>query len=124
MLSLISSEVISNTDIETTESSQESIGTHDLPSPPKNVKRGRGRPKKYKTEVAKKAAKTVSQKNHIKRKNAEFIKIKKDVLTLEKQNRRFEKDVDERLRHAKKMLFDKDLPEMEQKVIGAIIGFE
>uniref|UniRef100_A0A914Q8G4 BZIP domain-containing protein n=1 Tax=Panagrolaimus davidi TaxID=227884 RepID=A0A914Q8G4_9BILA len=124
MLPLIHSEVISNTDIETTESGQESSGSHEMPSPPKNVKKGRGRPKKYKTEMEKKAAKTVSQKNHIKRKNAAFIKLKKEVLTLEKQNTRFEKDVDERLRYAKKMLFDKDLPETEQKVIGAIIGFE
>uniref|UniRef100_A0AC35F0A3 BZIP domain-containing protein n=1 Tax=Panagrolaimus sp. PS1159 TaxID=55785 RepID=A0AC35F0A3_9BILA len=124
MLSLISSEVISNTDTETTESSQESIGSHDMPSPTKNVKRGRGRPKKYKTEVEKKAAKTVSQKSHIKRKNAAFIKLKNEVLTLEKQNARFKKQVNERLKYAKKMLFDRDLPELEQKVIGAIIGFE
>uniref|UniRef100_A0AC35G190 BZIP domain-containing protein n=1 Tax=Panagrolaimus sp. PS1159 TaxID=55785 RepID=A0AC35G190_9BILA len=108
------------------QSSDDSEGSYGLPSPlPKDgQRRRRGRPTVYKTEKQRKAAKNNAQKKYANKKKATLNELRIEVPALEKQNLELQRNKHALIKACKKMLFHKDLPELDQKVIGAIIGFE
>uniref|UniRef100_A0A914QMR3 BZIP domain-containing protein n=1 Tax=Panagrolaimus davidi TaxID=227884 RepID=A0A914QMR3_9BILA len=110
---------------ERSQSSEDSEGSYSLPSPlAKGGQRRRGRPTVYKTVKERKAAKNKAQKKYANKKKATLNELRIEVPALEKQNLELERNKQALIKACKEMLFHKDLPELDQKVIGAIIGFE
>uniref|UniRef100_A0A914PUU3 BZIP domain-containing protein n=1 Tax=Panagrolaimus davidi TaxID=227884 RepID=A0A914PUU3_9BILA len=110
---------------ERSQSSEDSEASYALPSPLANGgHRRRGRPTVYKTVKERKAAKNKAQKKYANKRKATLNELKIEVPVLEKQNLELERNKQALIKACKEMLFHKDLPELDQKVIGAIIGFE
>uniref|UniRef100_A0A914PZK5 BZIP domain-containing protein n=1 Tax=Panagrolaimus davidi TaxID=227884 RepID=A0A914PZK5_9BILA len=111
---------------ERSQSSEDSEGSYVLPSPlaKGGQRKRRGRPTVYKTVKQRKAAKNKAQKKYANKKKATLNELRIEVPALEKQNLELERNKQALIKACKEMLFHKDLPELDQKVIGAIIGFE